>query len=398
MRSLLSRILDIRMIWIFLPLWGNFVFLPILMSALVFHPTGTLHRVVRLHVFFGIIFFGYFSFRGLLALPDPELGDAAARISPVLIIALILWFRPPDIRQTINLKLAAVVPIIALGMSLLEQQFVPGQQRAALFSGNPLLLAVSLLPLVHLNCFLAIRSKKWPEKAIHYGGLFASIVIIGGLAGSRGPLATALLSIVIHTVWVSIIGKYDKSGRQSALHICTLFLVVAVSVFVVMTCGPSSERISIFATNMGGSILQDPRIQMWAGAVEAFYQHPVFGYGPQNRWASLAGYLDPVLFAKQASHPHNLLLTFGLSGGFFGILAGLLYIFVPSISAAVSKDFASADKELFFLGAITVFVSGLSNYVLFEGYVAVVTTLTLIGPYYLLVGSKDNKYNWARAS
>ena len=83
-----------------------------------------------------------------------------------------------------------------------------------------------------------------------------------------------------------------------------------------------------------------------------------------------------------------------MAGGFVGIALGFCYILLPSLVALRSSSIANPSKELFVLGPLSILVLGTTNLVLFEAFLAVATTLTLIGPYYLLQGAKDSSYHW----
>lgn len=396
MPSILARVLDIRMIWIFMPLWGNLVFLPMLLSVFVSHSVGKLHRVVRIHIVLGIVFFTYFTVRGLIALPDPGLVGAVSRILPIFVIALILWVRPPDVRRAIDLRLVAVVPFVVAVLAVIELEFLTGVTRAGLLGGNPLFLSPAMIPLVYLNCFLAIRAKRLPDSLLHYAGVLVALGVIGVLAGSRSSFAVAIGAILIHIAWVMAAWRPGKQGKHVAIHIGALLLVLFIGLLAAVTLGPSADRIFGFLTAAGKTLAANERVIIWTAGIEAIQDQPWFGYGPQNRWAGMFGYLEDRYFNLRLSHPHNLFVTYGLAGGIVGIVVGVFYIVVPSTLALFSRSFANDDKVLFALGAITVFVFGQANYVLFEGYMAVVSTITLIGPYYLLIGSKDDRYRWSR--
>lgn len=394
MRSMMSRLLDIRMLWFLMPLWGNLIFLPMLLSALVINPTGKLHRVVQIHIVLGIIFFTYFTVRGLIALPDTGLDHAVSRILPVLVIPLILWLRPPDTRHAIDLRIVAVVPFLACFFAWLELQLVLPIQRASLLAGNPLFLSPAMTPLVYLNLFLAMRAKRLPDTVLHYAGGCVALFVIGVQAGSRSSFAVAVGAVILLLIWTVFSWRRGDQGQHVVRHAGAILTVLVIGLFAVVTFGPNTARITQSLLHMGDVIAENVRMQMWIAGAEAIRDQPWFGYGPQNRWTALQAYIAPELFAVNVSHPHNLIITYGVSGGVVGIIVGLAYILVPSIAALFSRRFTADDKVLFALGASTVFTFGLANYVLFEGYMAVVTTLTLIGPYYLLVGAKDNRYHW----
>ena len=395
MRLLISRLLDIRMLWFFMPLWGNLIFLPMLLSSIITHPSGKLHRMVKMHIVLGIAFFAYFTLRGLVALPDSGLDGAVSRILPILVIPLILWLRPPDTRHSIDLRIVAVVPFVVCLFAWLELQFVDRGWRASLLAGNPLFLSPAMIPLVYLNFFLASRAKRLPDAVFHYAGGCVALFVIGVQTGSRSPFAVAVGAIVLLLIWTLFSRRRSQHTMQ---HVGAIVAVLFIGLFTVVTFGPNTERMTQSLLHMGDVIAENSRLPMWIAGAEAIRDQPLFGYGPQNRWAALEDYIAAEFFTLKLSHPHNLVITYGLSGGVIGIIVGLAYVFIPSIAAIFSNSFTTDDKVLFVLGSSTVFVFGLANYVLFEGYMAVVSTLTLIGPYYLLAGGKDHRYRWKTPS
>ncbi|MEN8841620.1 MAG: O-antigen ligase family protein [Octadecabacter sp.] len=345
------------------------------------------------YVLCAVVFFTYFAIRGLLALPDPGLDGALSRISPVLIIALIVWFRPPNVDFVFPLLAVAIVPMAVVLLGLVERTLFVNHLRIELLAGNPLFLTPALIPLGYLNSFLALRAQSVQRQLFHYVGLFAVLFSIGTLAGSRSSFAVILAALVLHLVWTWLF-SLNKVRKLRAVHTVVVVLTVLASIWCAMNLGPSASRMSEFASSTGDVFSSSVRLEMWRGALAAIMEEPVFGYGPQNRWAALEGFTRPEISGLKLSHPHNLIMTYGLAGGVFGIVIGLSYVFVPNMLLLVSKRFSASDKELFFVAPAAVFAFGLANYVLFEGYMATVTTLTLLGPYFLYVGQRDARYHW----
>ena len=69
------------------------------------------------------------------------------------------------------------------------------------------------------------------------------------------------------------------------------------------------------------------RLAIWKAAYHAFWDAPLFGYGPSERFNALASHLSIEWLAF--SHPHNDILAGALSVGLLGIPLVLVCIISP---------------------------------------------------------------------
>lgn len=348
--------------------------------------------MIKAHILLGLSFFLYFSIRGIFALPDPNLDGALSRLSPIFVLALILWFRPPDLSRPVNGRILAIAPILLLVACFIERLLFPEITRSILLAGNPLILTASAVPLCYLNGFFALRSRSYGLSWLHYAGVFASLIVIGTLGSSRMPFAAALLGVVIHLGWSVLFGK--ETRKIQLRHGVIILFIALLAIFSSLVFGGSAAKFLKSASGPISSLQGDLRFEMWSGAIQAIAEKPIFGFGPQNRWAGLEGFVAPEVFNIGYTHVHNIFITVGMAGGIVGIVLVLGYMLVPSFIGLQSNMTTWANKELLVIGPITVLAMGMTNVIFFEALLAVISVLALIGPYFLLSGGKDAAYNW----
>ncbi len=395
MRDLLRWITDLRVLWITAPVLGNLIFLPVLAMGFVHGKTSAAPRPARWMLGLGICFFAYFALRGLVALPSPGLGDSLSRILPIPILGLILYFRKPVQTKAFPIALVWVMTCIVLFLCLIELAILPSSgRRVELLAGNPLFLTPALLPLVYLNAWLAVRSGSVRTAFLHYAALFIVLFVIGTLAGSRSPMLVSLGVLGLHLLFC--LALRPASWPRMWGHAGLVGIIGASTLALASLSGSAASKfMSFFAASIEGEAFSeagDIRFVIWKAAWEALQLAPVWGYGPQNRFAAAAPFVEEGITLPALSHPHNFVLTMGLAGGIVGIALGFAYMFGPTIASLLTKGTSWAEREMMALGAIGLTVFGMVNYILFEGFMAVSTTLALIGPIYLLRGLKDPRY------
>lgn len=380
---------DLRMLWLATPLLGNLVVLPLLMVPFFARRRQYLLPLeLKWFIGTGVLFFGYFTLRGLFALPDPGLSGATSRILAILMIAGFVWWCDLTPKKGDLSAVFAWVPIVAFcwgAGEYLSSTMVA--YRVELLTGNPLFLAPAILPFVFINAWYAAPGRH--GGALHYIAFTLSLILIGALCGARSGYLAALCAIAIH-VGVCL-AQQGQPLRAKLMHLFTLAAGVFVSGLSILAMDPGG-RFSTFvrwASSVGsdtpsslgasGSL----RFDMWRASAEAISHAPIFGYGPQNRFEAIRPYLSSEFTDIDLSHPHNLIFTLGNGGGLVGIFLGVLFITSVCIGHLMSREKSGVPFEILVNSSLVTLCFGVTNYVLFEGYMAIVTSMTLIGPVFL---------------
>lgn len=380
---------DIRTLWLLVPVLGNMIFLPLLAAPFArLRRKDPLPLELRFFVIMAVLFFTYFTIRGLLALPDPGLEGAVSRIFPILFIAGLVWFHQFHLLEHFDYKWIAYTAFVLLGATSMEHFIFTSQGRVELLAGNSLLLAMALVPLVYLNLWVAWRGVA-RDRHIHLLAFVSILIVLGAFAGSRGPYLAATAAVGMHMLFV----LFDRTApwRQKLIYGTYVFVFYMFGSLSLLS-GQFRERFLSFFKTVAA--IEDPvsqmersigvRLQMWEASLQALQENPWFGYGPQNRFSAMIPYFDPAQNAPHFTHPHNFIFTFGNGGGSVGIVLGLGLIFSVLIGRFVSQGRSQTSVELLTQAVLVTCVTGMTNYVLFEGYAATVTCIMLIAPCYMV--------------
>ncbi len=208
------------------------------------------------------------------------------------------------------------------------------------------------------------RCRPWAATgALMCAGALLATFSVGGWLG------TGLAVLVV----VGLLG-----GRKAML---ALIAVGAVAAAVVFFAVPVERITGRLDPSQGTSFA---RVQLWRAGIELVRQSPLLGIGLDNFLYRYPVILPPdAPFEPNLSHPHNLVLQFGLSLGLAGLaaLGWLLWRFVGQVWRP-ARDSASSPLERALavgaLGSMTDFVAhGLVDNSYFLPDMAVIFWLTL---------------------
>jgi O-antigen ligase len=184
-----------------------------------------------------------------------------------------------------------------------------------------------------------------------------------------GWLGTGLAVLVV----VGLLG-----GRKAVLALVAVGAIAAAVVFFAIPVERISGRLD---PSQGTSFA---RVQLWQAGIELMRESPLLGIGLDNFLYRYPVVLPPdAPFEPNLSHPHNLVLQFGLSLGLAGLaaLGWLLWRFAGQIwRPARDRDGSSLERALAVgaLGSMTDFVAhGLVDNSYFLPDMAVIFWLTL---------------------
>lgn len=89
------------------------------------------------------------------------------------------------------------------------------------------------------------------------------------------------------------------------------------------------------------------RLMIWRGGLAAAADHPVLGYGAQNRMAAVEDHLPSQLAAKvSVTHLHNAFLNVAVDAGLLGVIGLILALAAPILAAAKKEPGPERDASM----------------------------------------------------
>lgn len=221
--------------------------------------------------------------------------------------------------------------------------------------GNATYLAIFLI----FHMFLIALFMYWYRNLwlrIGLGALFLLEFYIMFLTATRGAILGFFGGMVIFLVLTAIFSK-KKKIRYGLISAVLLFFVL-VALFVSFKNLPFIKNhpvLSRFASISVTETTTESRLNIWKMSWEAFQEHPVLGWGPENYNLVFNKYFKPILWKQEPwfDRSHNIVFDWLISAGILGFLA-YLSIFAAAIYMlwrAFRKGFA-AHFELVLAAAL----------------------------------------------
>lgn len=251
---------------------------------------------------------------------------------PMIAAALQRMAGPNNLARVATLALVGAVAAFALGAF---QVFYQHMDRAWGFGSNPI-PSGTVAMLLGFFALAGLFAVKDTRRYLFLLGPVAGVATVF-LSQSRGPLIglpalilIALLMVPIRrsvlagaVVLVIVAGgltyavKPEIFGRIAALPTMAIELLTGAEV--------SAE------TDLSGNI----RYRIYEGSIEAFTHSPWIGYGWYMKVSAVEKYIkNPVGFGDPTyAHLHSDIANFGVSAGLVGLIAYLLVLFAPIVSA-----------------------------------------------------------------
>lgn len=353
----------------------------------------------------GIIFISYFIYFFLhgLALEDDlyQLKRALQKIVPILIIG-VLAFTTQDRTFSLNHKFFGILTIwslyltfsLAILILVINPQFIVMDhtlaskslvfERLQMGTHNPLIFAIIITTLGFLS-LLSFEEKTFFGKITSLIILLICILTVLFWNGSRGPFLVCLPLCII-SIWYlkpNINNLYNQTNKKifwvilsSAIFISFTFIYLNLN--LILQNENSADLIngirSIFfdsvnlANNNKGDVSVLSRLTLWVAASEALSVKPIFGYGISHKMDAVLPFIKNSVTRPSISsfnHLHSIYLNHPISGGVFGFLVLILYLFSAIFVIKKANLKISRDSKYFIAIVLTsLMLNGLSNVIL----------------------------------
>ena len=274
------------------------------------------------------------------------LNFAMFALYPLIAGALQRLAKPGNSAAVANLALVGSFVALALGSF---QVFMQHYDRAEGYASNPIASATAALFLGFLS-LLGLFSIKSTWRYIFLLGPIAGLITVL-LAQSRGPLIALPALVVIALVMVPIRRALTVGAVAILIIAAGVLAVVKPSVFGRIESLPTIvEDLATgqpvpYSVDGSGNI----RYRILMGSLAAFKDSPWLGYGWYMKTPVVAKYIkDPVGFQDpRVAHLHSDILDLAVSGGIVGLIAYMLALLAPIVSAVTSPRDSQFKGRLF---------------------------------------------------
>ncbi|CVK19944.1 O-antigen ligase family protein [Sporomusa sphaeroides] len=234
------------------------------------------------------------------------------RMVPLFLV--VLFIKKPQ--QMVVVLLALSVSIFIAG-SYTIWQGIHGQQRAAAFGANAMILAGYLVQMIPL-LFVMVTAKGYLEKRKRM--LLAIVLLISLLAlvfnATRGAWVAVAVSLLL----------YGLMNIKKHKYILPSIVIVCLGVGIVIGATPALEKRVASITDLTERSNAE-RLLLWQSGWNMFKDHPLTGVGPDNFETLYQGkYVLPAAKQPELSHAHNNFVHMAAETGILG-LTGFVYMF-----------------------------------------------------------------------
>lgn len=265
---------------------------------------------------------------------------------PLLAGALQRFAGPGNSARVAVLALAGSFVALALGAF---QVFVQGYGRAEGYASNPIPSATVAL-FLGVYALVGLFAIKGSRRYLFLLGPVAGVGTVL-LAGSRGPLiavpALGLIALIMLPIrravsWGAAAAVVVVAGAAYLLKPTAFGRIATLPKMVldVLTGQPIAWDL-----DQSGSI----RYAIFEGSFAAFLRSPWIGYGWYQKTPVVAKYMpfDVGFGDPRVGHLHSDILNLGVSAGVVGLLAYVLVLLAPIVSAATSPRDTQFKGRLF---------------------------------------------------
>lgn len=232
-------------------------------------------------------------------------------------------------------------------------------------TGNPIYFGGYGLFLFFASCLLIIKEESRKFKII--ATVFATVALAGVfLSGSRGVLVALFIGAVAVAVWYAIVLKEHRRMRQALLILVLAMTFVASTLFFFRSAKFVSSIPGIGRLAGSSFSAADPRILIWKGAVQAWKNKPLLGWGPNNFFYANNQYYNPHSLGSWSDNAHNVILNTLVEQGAVG-LAIYLFMFSSAVFTLIwAKKRGCLDIHIVIWGAMFLVAHLLKIFTVFE--------------------------------
>jgi O-antigen ligase len=213
-----------------------------------------------------------------------------------------------------------------------------GSSRVASTLGNPIYVGGYGLFLFFVAALLfaqeKVREWKYAEVVLGILGILGIL-----LSGTRGTLLGLGVGVLVGVIWYAFTLKKYPRARGVVLSLVAVCIVLSAVTWVFRSSSivQSIPGVNRVVDTSLSDVVNGPRFIAWHIAGEAFLEHPVFGWGPNNFFYAFNAHYNPRSFEFGITetwfdNAHNILMnTLAVQGG-VGLLTYLV-LFILTIYA-----------------------------------------------------------------
>ncbi len=209
--------------------------------------------------------------------------------------------------------------------------------------GNPIILALYLLPLLFLSLsFFISEANKVKKYSYLFLVIFYSFVIIfitQTRAAILGMLVGLFCFLIFYPARDNVISNGASPKKFKWLKISAVVLPMVFIFFLFfLSANPQiyagmpnliKDTVGRTASLTTGAAVDPSRISAWKISISAFFEKPYFGYGPENFYVAFNKHYDPNLPAmediKDFDRAHNYLIQILVDSGIFALIFYLVF-------------------------------------------------------------------------
>jgi len=215
--------------------------------------------------------------------------------------------------------------------------FVLHEPRGGAVVANPIHFADAALAMGSLGVLTLFERGRW--RWLGLLGLVFSLVAIAA-SGTRGAMVAVVPALLVGIAEAAYWGKLvRRQWAPVAAGLIAILLVVGLA--YVAGWSPLVRIEGTAATLIEGGTVTDAsdsqRVLMYRGALNAFLQSPIFGHGTVGFTRIAAETLPADLHAPIYDHLHNDIADFAVVAGTIGLVAYLLLLAAPLVTAWRSR-------------------------------------------------------------
>jgi len=343
-----------------------------------------------------ILYFIYFFLHGL-AFEDNlyQLKRVVQKIVPILIIG-VLALTTQDRTFSLNHKFFGTLTTwslyitfsLAILIFVINPQFIfmghTLASKASVFgrlemgTHNPLIFAIIITTLGFLS-LLSFEQKTFFEKITSLVILLICVLTVFFWNSSRGPFLVCLPLCVI-SIWYirpNINNFYNQTNKKIfwVILISTIFFSFILIYLNFEFISQNKKLVhlingirSIYSDNDYTSSMPVRQI-LWIYSLEALSLKPIFGYGISHKIDAITPFnnmpLNPHPISLHFNHLHNIYLNHLISGGIFGFLILIFYLFSVIFVIKRGNRKISRESKYFIIIVLTsLMLNGLTNVIL----------------------------------